>query len=150
MVGDAVGAFEGEVDGARDEEIVGKRDGIPDGSADVVGPTVGDRVGLAEGPARVGGALEVGGALAVGTDEGASDSTLVGTDEGESDWGTPPIGVGPAVGAKVWSTSLARHEISVANCSQSKKHSRLSISKHILPGLSTIALKPGSVQAANA
>jgi hypothetical protein len=138
MVGEAVGAFEGEVDGARDEEIVGKRDGIPDGSADVVGPTVGDRVGLAEGPARVGGALEVGGALAVGTDEG------------ESDWGTPPIGVGPAVGAKVWSTSLARHEISVANCSQSKKHSRLSISKHILPGLSTIALKPGSVQAANA
>jgi hypothetical protein len=121
--------------------IVGKREGIPDGSTDVVGPTVGDGAGLTVGPkgpialgsgvsiasCMVGGALEVGAALDVGTDEGESDSTLVGTAEGESDWGTPPIGVGPAVGAKVCSGSLARHEVSVANCSQSKRHS-------VLPG----------------
>lgn len=57
----------------------------------------------------------------VGTDEGESDrASTVGTDEGESD--APSIGVGADVGAKVISGSLARHVVSVENCSQSKRH----------------------------
>jgi hypothetical protein len=63
----------------------------------------------------------VGGALEVGTDEGESDCVLVGEPDGESD--APPVG--PAVGARVKGGSLARHEVSVANCSQSKRHSSL-------------------------
>jgi hypothetical protein len=112
MVGVADGDFDGEADGARDEEIVGKRDGIPDGSCDMVGERLGMVLGKTLG----------GGVPSVGTAEGGSDCPpcSVGTDEGESEGG-------PAVGAKVCSTSLARHVVSVANCSQSKRQS-------VLPG----------------
>jgi hypothetical protein len=145
MVGVSVGF--GEAVGVPSDEIVGKRDGIPDGSSDVVGATVGrDGVGIAElgtgvsttssmlgcslmvGAGLVVGTDEgesdcvlVGGALEVGTDEGESDCVLVGEPDGESD--APPVG--PAVGARVKGGSLARHEVSVANCSQSKRHSSL-------------------------
>jgi hypothetical protein len=121
-----------------------------------LGLTLAVGLALAVGPS-LGLALAVGIALAVGRSLTVGPS--VGTVEGESDCPTvgPVVGarvspsavgpvVGPIVGAR--SPSLARHEVSDANCSQSKSHVLLPGSKHMPPGLSTIALKKGSMHTA--
>jgi hypothetical protein len=124
--------------------------GVWEGTRLTVGPSLG--CALAVGCALevgswlgcslvVGGALEVGGALAVGPS--------VGTVEGESDiLSTVGVAVGPVVGAKVMSGSLARHETSEAKFIHVKSHDILPGLKHSPPGFSTIALKKGSMHAA--